>query len=220
MRKYFDQQLEGLHTSLIQMSALCEAAIASASKALLKDDEKLREKAIALEQDIRIMARELEQTCLRLLLREQPVAGDLRSITAAQKMIYDLERIGDQAADIAELALFMKGSTVKSDTNISDMARATVKMLTDGIDSFVHQDLDRAKAVIAYDDTVDALFLKIKQELIDQLIADSSLAGSCLDLLMIAKYLERIGDHTENIAGWVLFAITGSRDAVVMEDNQ
>jgi phosphate transport system protein len=212
MRRQFDKQLEALHTGLIRMGALCEDAIASAAKGLIDEDASLREKSLSMEYDINLLERELEQMCVRLLLHQQPMASDLRHITAAQKMLTDMERIGDQAADIAELSEFMEGSPVKSDVHIADMARAAIKMVTDSIDSYVNQDLELAKSVIAYDDVVDDLFVKIKGELVERLVKDSHLAGNCLDLLMIAKYLERIGDHAENIAGWVLYAITGSRD--------
>lgn len=211
MRHHFEQQLETLHNSLIYMGALCEDAIACATKALLDDNADLRERALSLEQDINVMERDIEQLCVRLLLRQQPVAGDLRQITAAQKMITDMERIGDQAADIAELSVFMSGSPVKRDVHIAEMARATIKMLTDSIDSFVRLDYDQAWAVIHYDDVVDNLFTTVRGELIDVLTKDGSLGGECLDLLMIAKYFERIGDHAENLAEWVLYAVTGDR---------
>lgn len=218
MRNRFDRQLDLLHTSLIHMGALCEDIIANAAKALLEGDDIFCEKATILEDEINILERDIEQMCVRLLLHEQPVARDLRRITAAQKMITDMERIGDQGLDIAELSNFMKGSPVKSDVHIADMARATIKMVTDSIDSFVHSDLDEAIAVIAYDDVVDALFDHIKHELVEQLLKDNRLAGECLDLLMIAKYFERIGDHAQNIAEWVLYSLTGSRDANLSED--
>ena len=212
MRRRFDEQLELLHTNMIRMGALCEDAIGSATRALLEGQDYYHEKAVTLEQDINLLERDIEQICIRLLLHQQPVAGDLRTITAAQKMLTDMERIGDQAADIAELSTFMKGSPVASDIHIADMAKATIKMVTDSIDSFVTEDIDKAKAVIAYDDVVDDLFSKIKQELIERLLGDSSLAEACLDLLMIAKYFERIGDHAENIAEWVIYALTGKKD--------
>ncbi len=211
MRHQFEQQLETLHNNLIYMGALCEDAIACATKALLDGNADLRERALSLEQDINVMERDIEQLCVRLLLRQQPVASDLRRITAAQKMITDMERIGDQAADIAELSVFMENSPVKRDVHIADMARATIKMLTDSIDSFVRLDYDQAWAVIRYDDVVDNLFTTVRGELIDVLVKDGSLGGECLDLLMIAKYFERIGDHAENLAEWVLYAITGDR---------
>ena len=219
MRRRFDEQLELLHTSMIRMGALCEEAIDSATKALLEGEDAHREKAVALEQDINLLEREVEQVCVRLLLHQQPVAGDLRTITAAQKMVTDMERIGDQALDIAELSVFMRGSPVASDVHIADMARATIRMVTDSIDSFVTADIAKAKAVIAYDDVVDDLFSKIKQVLIDRLLHDNSLAEACLDLLMIAKYFERIGDHAENIAEWVLYALTGSKDGGGREEQ-
>lgn len=220
MRNRFEEQLELLHTKLIHMGALCEDAIACATKALLDGNEDLRQKAIVLEQDIDIMEREIEQMCVRLLLRQQPVAGDLRKVTAAQKMITDMERIGDQAADIAEIISYLNGSPVKSDIHISDMARATIKMVTDSVDSFVRLDVEQAKAAIAYDDVVDELFHRVRNELVALLKENSSLASDCLDLLMIAKYFERIGDHAQNIAEWVLYAISGSRELSFEEGAQ
>lgn len=213
MRNRFDKQLDTLHNSLIHMGALCEDIIANAAKALLDGEDKFHQKTIVLETEINLMERDIEQMCVRLLLHEQPVASDLRRITAAQKIITDMERIGDMGLDVAELSSYMKGSPVKSDIHIADMARATIKMVTDSVDSFVHSDLEEAISVIAYDDVVDALFREIKQELVDQLLRDNRLAGECLDLLMIAKYFERIGDHAQNIAEWVHYSLTGSRDA-------
>ncbi|MDR2089324.1 MAG: phosphate signaling complex protein PhoU [Clostridiales Family XIII bacterium] len=211
MRDSYRKQLEALHVSLIRMGAFCEEAIAKAVKALLDEDPSLAQEVAQAEKEIDLMEREIEAFCLRLLLREQPVAGDLRQITAAQRMITDMERIGDQAADIAELSVFMVGSPVKSDIRIGDMARATVKMLSDSVDSFVGDDLEKARGVIAYDDVVDDLFDEIKNELIALIAKDGSAGGACLDLLMIAKYLERIGDHATNIAEWVDYSITGNR---------
>jgi phosphate transport system protein len=211
MRQKFERRLEILHTSLIQMGALCEDAIDSAAKALLGGEDSFRETALRLEQEVNVMEQEIEQMCARIILHEQPVARDLRRVTSAQRMITDMERISDQAADIAELSAFMRGSPVKSDVHINDMARATISMVTDALDSFVCDNLTKAQAVIAYDDVVDGLFAKIKQEIIDRLSGDSSVAGDCLDLLMIAKYFERIGDHAENIAEWVIYSMTGTR---------
>jgi phosphate transport system protein len=211
MRDGYRKQLEALHVSLIRMGALCEEAIASAVTGLLGEDPRLAAEAVRAEKEIDLMEREIETFCLRLLLREQPVAGDLRQITAAQRIITDMERIGDQAADIAELSAFMVGSSVKSDIHIGDMARAAAKMLTDSVDAFVGNDLEKARAVIAYDDVVDGLFDKVKNELIALITKDGTLGGACLDLLMIAKYLERIGDHATNIAEWVEYSLTGHR---------
>ncbi|MDR1263100.1 MAG: phosphate signaling complex protein PhoU [Oscillospiraceae bacterium] len=212
MRKRYEQQLETMHTNLIQMGALCEDAIAGAAKALLEGDDATRAKTTALEHDIDLMERDIEQMCLRLLLHQQPMASDLRRVTAAQMMIIDMERIGDQAADIADISAFMKGSPIKSDVHIADMARATAKMVTESIDSFVREDLALARSVIAYDDVVDEHFTNIKRELIDRLQRDGAYAQECLDLLMISKYFERIGDHAVNIAGWVVYFITGNRE--------
>lgn len=211
MRDKYRKRLETLHTDLIFMGALCEDAIANAVKGLLDEDPALLEKAIEIEKEIDLKEREIEAFCIRLLIREQPVAGDLRLITAAQRMIADMERIGDQAADIAELAAFMAGSTVKSDIHINDMANATVKMLSDSVDSFVYGDLQKARSVVDYDDVVDGLFVKIKRELIDLIAMDGKNGEACLDLMMIAKYLERIGDHAVNIAEWVTYSIVGER---------
>jgi phosphate transport system protein len=216
MRESYLKQLESLHTELIRMGALCEDAIASAVTGLLDEDAELRKKAILLEKEIDLKEREIESICVRLLLREQPVAGDLRQITAAQRMVNDMERVGDQAADIAELAGFMfgkasAGEKVKSGIHIGDMARAAAGMLTASVDSFVEADLKKAEEVIRSDDEVDAFFGKIKQELIEIIAKNSGSGGACLDLLMIAKYLERIGDHAVNIAEWVVYSITGER---------
>ena len=211
MRESFKTKLDILHTELIQMGALCEDAIACAIKGLIEEDDSLREKAIRLESEINQKEREIEDFCLRLLIREQPVAGDLRQISAAQKMITDMERIGDQATDIAEISTFMTGSPVKSDVHIEDMARATVTMLQNSIDSFVTGDIGRAREVVAYDDVVDDLFVKIKGELVSQITQDNTHGDACLDLLMIAKYLERIGDHAVNIAEQVIYTSTGER---------
>jgi phosphate transport system protein len=216
MRDTYRKQLETLHTELIRMGALCEDAIASAVRGMFEADAVSREKAIQLEREIDWKEREIEAFCVRLLLREQPVAGDMRQITAAQKIISDMERIGDQAADIAELSSFiaanpMTAGLIRSDIHIGDMARAAAGMLSDSIDSFVGGDLVKARGVIEYDDVVDGLFDKVKSELIDLISRNGGYGGQCLDLLMIAKYLERIGDHAENIAEWVVYSITGER---------
>ena len=211
MRESFINQLETLHAELILMGALCEDAIAGAVKGLTDEDETLQKKVSRLESEINHKEREIEDFCLRLLIREQPVAGDLRRINAAQKLIANMERIGDQALDIADISVFMTGSHIKSDVHISDMARATVTMLQKSVDCFVTGDIDGANEIIAYDDVVDALFVKIKGELVDELTKDPANGGACLDLLMIAKYLERIGDHAVNIAEQVIYALTGER---------
>jgi phosphate transport system protein len=216
MRDTYRKQLETLHTELIRMGALCEDAIASAVKGMFEEDAASREKAIQLEKEIDLKEREIEAFCVRLLLREQPVAGDMRQITAAQRIISDMERIGDQAEDIAELSSFiaanpMTAGLIKSDIHIGDMARAAADMLSNSVDSFVAGDLAKARGVIDYDDVVDGLFDKVKSELIALIAKNSGYGEQCLDLLMIAKYLERIGDHAENIAEWVVYSLTGER---------
>jgi phosphate uptake regulator len=280
MRAGYQKQLEGLHTALIHMGALCEEAIACAVRGLLDDDRALREKAVQLEKDTDLKEREIEAICVRLLLREQPVASDLRQITAAQRMVTDMERIGDQAADIAALAagsgeagslgrgvsgksgdgeagyldrsVSGKGSDgeagyldrgasgkggggllaesagnkdvpagnrdntgglglIVGGVHIGDMAGAATEMLTACVDSFVAGDLQKAREVVKMDDRVDDLFRKVKGELLKMITEDPQSGGACLDLLMIAKYLERIGDHAVNIAEWVVYSITGER---------
>ena len=209
MRLMFTQQLDTLKNELIHMGALCEDAIQSAVDALLNEDNALVERVIAIEDKINNKERDIETLCLKLLLQQQPVARDLRLISSALKMISDMERIGDQAMDISELSVYMRGSSVKSGVQIARMAEATKHMVTGSVDSFVSQDLKKAREVIAYDDVVDNLFNEIKGELVRYISTDGRVSEACLDLLMTAKYLERIGDHAGNIAEWVVFAITG-----------
>ena len=209
MRNKFDEQLKRLHVELIQMGAAFEDAISAAAEALLKGDESLVPAALEAERDLDRREREVENLCLKLLLQQQPVARDLREISAALKMISDLERIGDQAADIAELASYVRVPDGSGVLHIADMTRAVIGMVTDSVDSFVKRDLDLARAVCAADDQVDALFDQVKQELIDMISADAAWGQQGLDMLMVAKYLERIGDHATNVAEWVEYSITG-----------
>lgn len=210
MRNRFDSQLEKLNLELITMGALCEDAISASVKALLDGDETLTEKVFAADAEIDQKERDIEAICMKLLLQQQPVAGDLRVISSALKMISDMERIGDQASDIAEIAKFVKNSDVKSKVHIKDMATAAIKMVTDSVESFVKKDIELASAVMKYDDKVDNLFDCVKDELVRLIAADSENGEYCIDLLMIAKYLERIGDHAVNIAEWVEYSITGA----------
>ena len=209
MRNKFDEQLEKLHVELIQMGAACEDAISAAAEALLKGDTALADVAEEAEKDIDQRERGVENLCLKLLLQQQPVARDLREISAALKMISDLERIGDQAADIAELTRYIHLTDGLSRLHIGDMARAVIAMVTDSVDSFVKGDLALARAVRAADDQVDALFEQVKRELIDLIAADAAAGEVGLDILMVAKYLERIGDHATNVAEWVEYSLTG-----------
>ena len=209
MRNKFDTQLENLNNSLISMGALCENAIASAVKALMNNDMSLADKAIAAEKEIDQKEKDIESLCLKLLLQQQPVAKDLRLISAALKMITDMERIGDQAADIAEIVTFTDLSNNINRVHISDMAKATIKMVIDSIEAFVKRDLELAHDVIKSDDIVDELFTKIKTDIVSLISKDSDDGEQFVDIIMIAKYLERIGDHATNIAEWVVFSITG-----------
>ena len=192
------------------MGALCEDAISASVKGFLDDDDALCQKAVEAEDEINRKERDIESICMKLLLEQQPVARDLRVISSALKMISDMERIGDQAYDIAEIAKFIKNSNVKSKIHIKDMAAAATKMVTDSVESFVKKDVELARSVMVYDDKVDNLFDCVKDELVQLITEDKANGEFCIDLLMIAKYLERIGDHAVNIAEWVEYSITGT----------
>lgn len=210
MRNKFDAQLEQLNNELISMAALVESSIACAAKALIDRDFAQAKQAIAFDSDIDQKERDIESLCLKLLLQQQPVARDLRLISAVLKMITDLERIGDQAADISELTIFLAGDPyIKKLEHIPEMARATIHMVNESIDAFVKKDLVLANRVIAYDDVVDGLFDIIKTELIALIHENPENGSQAIDLLMVAKYFERIGDHATNIAEWVVFSMTG-----------
>lgn len=208
MRSYFDKQLSTLNLELVKMGALCEEAISAAAKCLNDGDKTLIDKIKETERLIDEKEREIESLSMKLLLHQQPVAGDLRMISAALRMISDMERIGDQAADIAEILKFVGSDSKGIAAHIVDMASATKKMVTESVDSFVKRDLDMTHKVMKRDDTVDELFLKVKDEL-TKAICDNPEEGEVyLDILMIAKYFERIGDHAVNIAEWVEYSIT------------
>jgi len=209
MRNRFDEQLDELNRELIEMGTMCEEAIASAAKAMSTGDLELAQKVGSNGSAIDQMERDIESRCIKLLLHQQPVARDLRQISAALKMITDMERIGDQAEDIAEIVVFLNGRAVQEMTLIEEMARATIKMVMDSVEAFVSKDLPLAEAVIEYDDVVDNYFTQIKEKIIG-LITNGYVDGElALDYLMIAKYFERIGDHATNIAEWVIFSVTG-----------
>lgn len=210
MRNQFDHELALLNTELIEMGALIENAIGRAVDALIKTDEGFAKAAIEFDAEVDQKERDIETHCLKLLLQQQPVAKDLRLISSALKMITDMERIGDQASDIAEITLRLTTRVeIQKLEHISAMAKATIRMVRDAIDAFVARDLLQAHKVIAYDDEVDGLFDDVRDDLI-HLIKTSQMDGEqVVDLLMIAKYFERIGDHAVNIAEWVVFSITG-----------
>lgn len=209
MRNRFDDQLIQLNNELIRMGALCEEAIAYAVKYLVEHDPEMKENAIDAEKQIDRKERDIESHCMKLLIHQQPVATDFRVITSALKMISDMERIGDQAEDIAEIAEYVHLSDLSARVHITNMAEAAVHMVNNSIDSYVKKDINIAYSVIAMDDTVDKIFLEVKNELIKAVQNGHDDAESLVDLLMIAKYFERIGDHAENIAEWVIYSITG-----------
>ena len=209
MRNRFDEQLFELNREIIEMGAMCEEAIAMAAKALRTGDMELAHKVKENGSNIDQKERDIESRCMKLLLHQQPVARDLRQISAALKMITDMERIGDQAEDIAEIIMFLKGHTMDDVETIEGMARETIKMVTESIDAFVKKDVALAESVLSYDDVVDDYFDKMKCDII-KLIAENPADGEfALDLLMISKYFERIGDHATNIAEWVIYSVTG-----------
>jgi len=211
MRPKFDRQLALLNHELIQMGAQCEEAISLAAKALTEGNRALAEKVGPLEAEIDQKERDIETLCLKMLLQQQPVARDLRQISAAMKIITDMERIGDQAADIAEIILTMlsEGYAPEDVGHIREMAAETIRMVTESVDTYVQQDSVRAEMVIAHDDIIDNYFTQVKKVLIQKVAEQPRSGEHILDLLMIDKYLERIGDHAANIAEWVIFSVTG-----------
>ena len=209
MRNRFDRQLEELNEMLIHMGELCETAIEEATGALEGHDIARAKAVITADSEIDQMEKEIENLCLKLLLQQQPVARDLRQISSALKMITDMERLGDQAADISEIVTLENIRASESAGHIGDMARATIQMVNSSIEAFVRRDLELSHEVIASDDVVDALFDKVKGEIIEMIRQDRADGEHAIDLLMIAKYFERIGDHAVNIAEWVEFSITG-----------
>ena len=209
MRDFFQEQLNELNRELTRMGAACEEIIALASDALTDWDEALVKKVNIIGTQIDESERTIESICLKLLLRQQPVARDLRQISAAMKMITDMERIGDQAEDIVEIVPYMIAHPDEKFPKIREMAKAAQAMVTESVDAYVKQDLDMARKVMAHDDVVDNYFSQIKSGIIDIIAAEPAHGENALDLLMIAKYFERIGDHCTNIAEWVEFSVTG-----------
>lgn len=206
----FQEEIEKLNIELIKMGALVEEAIENVVTAFKKQDKELAQIIIKKDKDIDKMERTIESHCLSLILRQQPVAKDLRIVSTALKMVTDMERIGDQASDIASIVLKMDGEHVfEIVEHIPEMASLVKKMVKGAIDAFVKSDLDLARQIVEIDDKVDALFKKVKCEVIDILKKSNDLSDICVDFLMIAKYFERIGDHAENICEWVEFNETG-----------
>ena len=209
MRNLFDSQLNTLHRKLIEMGSACETAIDLAVKALLEGNADIAHEAASHDREIDQMERDIEAICLKMLLQQQPVARDLRQISAAMKIITDMERIGDQAEDIGEIVPFLNGRTGVECEDIRLMAETAQQMVRSSVDAYVNQNMDLVKKVISMDDIVDDAFDRTKETLIHMISSNREDGQYCLDLLMIAKYLERIGDHATNIAEWVAFSITG-----------
>lgn len=213
MRNRFDRQLERLNNELIHMGTLIEHAIEMAVSALVTQNVDKAQEAIAFDVEIDREEKEIESLCMKLLLQQQPVASDLRLISSALKMITDMERIGDHASDISEMTILMAGTPyIVNPQQIQGMAKETTDMVIKSIDAFVNRDIELAKKVIEQDDLVDELFMKVKQELIMLINKSAENGEQATDILMVAKYFERIGDHATNIAEWVIYSITGSHE--------
>ena len=213
MRNSFDMQLRKLNNELIEMGSLIGTAIARAYKGLINQNIEIAKENVEFDREIDQKEKEVENICLKLLLQQQPVASDLRLISSAIKMITDMERIGDQAADISELTILMsKTQYIKRLDHIEQMAKATIEMVTTSVDAFVKRDLELARSVFARDDIVDNLFVTIKNDLIELIREDVNNGEQAIDLIMVAKYFERIGDHAVNLADWVIFSIVGHHE--------
>ena len=217
MRNRFDEQLHTLNHELLEMGALIERAIRSATDALVKQDVEAALQAIAADKEVDQAERDIEALCLKLLLQQQPVARDLRLISSALKMITDMERIGDQASDIAELVIYLSKEPYRKELkHLPQMAENAIRMVTGALDAYVRKDVALAQEVMGMDAAIDALFVTVKDELIALIRNDASAGSQAIDLLMIAKYYERIGDHAQNIAEWVEYALTGKHKGVFL----
>ena len=215
MRNRFDRQLSTLYDELIEMGSMIEKSIETAIKALVNQDVDLARHAIEADEEIDRQERIIEDLCLKLLLQQQPVAKDLRLISSALKMITDMERIGDHASDISEITIALADQPyIKKLEHIQQMAKETMIMLVGSIEAFVDKDLEKANEVIKRDDVVDDLFDKVKKELIQMIHENADKGEQAADLLMVAKYMERIGDHATNISEWVIFSITGEHKSM------
>lgn len=208
-RKYYEMELQKLNVSLLEMGEMIRMAIGGAVTALLEFDHDKAREIIAYDEQIDRQNREIEQQCYALLLSQQPVAGDLRMVSAALKMTTDMERIGDHAADISEIELMLENLPTLSCAPIRQMATETSVMLIKSLEAFAQRDEEKANWVIGRDDVVDDLFDTVKSELIEAIRQNADNGEAATDLLMAAKYFERIGDHATNIAQWAIFSITG-----------
>lgn len=212
MRAAFDEQLQTLEQELVQMGSLCESAIALSTKALSERDRAMARSVGEISARIDEKERQIESLCMKLYLRQQPVASDLRTVSAALKMVTDLERIGDNSGDIAEIVAQAPEASALDAEDVKDMARAVIQMVTDSVDAFVTKSVASARAVVDYDDIVDICFSRVKERLFRTLRAGEPAGEQALDMLMVAKYLERIGDHAANVAKWVIFSVTGEKE--------
>ena len=217
MRNRFDEQLDQLNSHLLEMGALIERSIQNATQALVEQNVSAAREAITSDRDIDQKEREIESSCIKLLLQQQPVAKDLRLISAAHKMITDMERIGDQAADISDIVIYIADQPyIKALVHLPQMGQKAIQMVRGSLDAYVNKDLTLAQSVMAMDDEIDDLFTVVKAELIKQIHHDAETGEQAMDLLMIAKYYERIGDHAQNIAEWVEYALTGRHKGVFL----
>ena len=217
MRNRFDEQLEQLNNHLLEMGALIERSIENATQAMINQDAEAAKASVTADHEVDQKEREIEALCLKLLLQQQPVARDLRLISAALKMITDMERIGDQASDIAGIVSYIaREPYIKELVHLPQMGRNAIAMVRGSLDAYVNKDLDLARKVMGMDDAIDQLFDIVKDELIDHIRSDASAGSQAVDLLMIAKYYERIGDHAQNIAEWVEYALTGKHKGVFL----
>lgn len=212
MRSRYDEELKNLHGALIDMGAMIESAISGAITALENRDIQKAKDIIAYDEEIDAQERLIEEMCMKLLLRQQPVAHDLRMISTALKLITDMERIGDHAADISELAIMLRDLPQMNSNSLREMAVQTSTMLISSVEAYVEQDEEKARAVIRQDDVVDDLFVTVKSEMIEAIRQNSDFSEAAADLLMAAKYFERIGDHATNIAEWTVYAFTGRHE--------
>ena len=221
MRNRFDRQLKKLNDELIDMGSMFEKSIEKALVALVTQNVEKAQEVITFDLEIDRQEREIESLCMKLLLQQQPVARDLRLISSALKMITDMERIGDQAADIAELAIFMAEKPyIKELKHITQMGQETMVMVVTSVDAFVEKDLQKAQEVLVHDDIVDQLFDAVKSELIEMIHQDKEIGEQATDLLMVAKYFERIGDHATNIAEWVIYSMTGEHEKIIKSEDK
>ena len=219
MRNRFERQLEQLNNEMIEMGAMIETAIEKAVTALVTQNVEKAKEAIAVDNEIDHQEREIENLCLKLLLQQQPVARDLRQISSALKMITDMERIGDHASDISEITIMLANEPyIKRLDHIQVMAKETMEMLVNAVDAYVEKNMEKAQEVITHDDIVDDLFQKVKEELVQIIHENPNNGEQAADLLLIAKYFERIGDHATNISEWVIFSITGTHPDLAKEN--